>query len=46
MSAMQLFYITHLPANFIGDEYSKNRFSGRIAMVILKEKPAPLNFTA
>ena len=24
----------------------KNRFSGCIAMVILKEKPAPLNFTA
>ena len=36
MSAMQLFYITHLPANFIGDGYLKSC----IAMVIKKRKPA------
>ena len=46
MSAMQLFYITHLPATLSVTNIQKNRFSGRIAMVILKEKPAPLNFTA
>ena len=36
MSAMQLFYSTHLPANFIGDGYLKSC----IAMVIKKRKPA------
>ena len=43
MSAMQNnFYCIRLHTTFTGDEY----LASCIATVILKEKPAPLNFTA